>query len=162
MKTIVILKDFPGHRGIPGKQGGSLPRAEYHQDNPITWRHNKAAAMDWLSSNKGTPTAWFDNLRLDPKWLRNIPGKFAEQLHINQNKVDYLAHEMKLHGFLEGYKPLVIIEDTGLPYIYEGNHRIRAAIHAGLDWIAVDVRYLGGSETIASPYDPKHIEELAK
>jgi hypothetical protein len=46
MKAIVRLKDFPGHKGIPGHQGGSLPKGaeaapadKYHVDMPASYQN---------------------------------------------------------------------------------------------------------------------------
>jgi hypothetical protein len=154
-----------GHAGRQGKVGGSIPsNPEYHQDNPATRPGAGQNELDWVKNNPNSMTAYYKKLYLDPRRLEYIPGKKREHLHINQARVDELAKSMREHGYLsEQYAPLICVEADGIAMVWEGNHRIRAAIEAGLDRIPVDIRYYGGGEMVeGSLLEPKRVDRLAK
>ena len=81
----------------------------------------------------------------DRKWH----WRGEERYFGNYPKEDWLAfvEDVKQRGILE---PIFIVvewvNDKPKAFIYEGNHRIKAAIEAGLDNVPVEVRYFGHTE----------------
>lgn len=154
-----------GHSGRPNEVGGSLPgrgKAEFVQDNPSTWRNATEEQRNYAATHPNSITAYFKNLYVDPKKLANIPGKKGEHLRIEQKRVDELAESMRKEGFRVGSSPLICVEQDGTAFVWEGNHRIRAAIQAGLDAIPVDIRYFGGGEMVDGILSPDRVKRIAR
>lgn len=122
-----------------------------HDDNPIVDRGLDKYTLDWMLRNPNTATAWYrENLLLNPKKLVKIPGQNQEHLRIynpeHQERIKHLANQMNKHGY--DYKSpifVLVMPDRG-PVINEGNHRVHAAVRAGLSSIPVEWRWNGGSE----------------
>lgn len=75
--------------------------------------------------------------------------------------VDALVADMRAHGWkyppgTGGQDIIVYVDAEGRPKIGEGNHRLDAAIQAGLAAVPVEVRYLGRSDEkfLLWPFDP--------
>lgn len=173
-RGLYIIKGGPGsghhgHAGRPGKVGGSAPAGQssvediripnvrgggWWQDNPQ--QKGFSGAAEWLKQNPNTPTAGYNEAKVDPKDIVKLPGARGEQDFINWDKVARLAESMKVIGM--EYKPLIIIEQDRTAYIWEGNHRVRAAIEAGLETITVEIRYFGGSEEKEGIWEPRLVE----
>ena len=77
--------------------------------------------------------------------LRLVHGKNNEHLRPDKERIEELAISIKERGFLLGKEPLVIVTSRGIPLVYEGNNRIRAARRAGL------TRYRSSYGTWAAP-----------
>jgi hypothetical protein len=138
----------------------------FHQDNPLIRAdtpEEKASAENWMRRNLRTTTGWYHNLMVDPKDIVSLPGRKEEHLRdlMGTNRVYELAEDMQQNGFREWHAPLIIVESDGQAFIYEGNHRIRAAIKAGLDRIPVDIRYEGGSEELPHVWAPPTVMKTA-
>ena len=170
-----------GHAGRPGHQGGSvtdsitlagmidkthqtpapetLGKPSLYQDNPELWENNPI--KNYGADHPGSITASFNNLWLDPRFLATIPGQRGEEKRIEPERVKTLAESMEKQGFLQGYNPLVCVESDGHATVWEGNHRIRAAVKAGLKAIPVDIRYFGSGELRQGRYTPDEIMKIA-
>ena len=89
---------------------------------------------------------------IDPREVVELPGESNEQTlfllqehgRMNNEEWKELVDSIKNKG-LE-YRPLIMVSKEGKPSIYEGNHRIRAAIEAGVEKIPIEIRYLGNSQ----------------
>jgi hypothetical protein len=139
-----------GHKGRPGEVGGSQPSdGGWWQDNP------RARGRDW-TPGENSMTAGYKEARVDPREIAKLPGARGEQKNIDQERVKELAKSIKEEGLK--WKPLIMVEIDGTAHIWEGNHRIRAAIEAGLESIIVEVRYFGGSEERPGIWKPELVE----
>lgn len=106
--------------------------------------------------------------RIDPKLLVDLPGGNGEHLYFRHNNgefesVKYPGQEwLDMVGWAkeELAKPdtnqvVMIVKDKNhRVYIHEGNHRIRAAVQAGLTDIPVEFVYWAFSEDSGLIYDP--------
>lgn len=52
---------------------------------------------------------------------------------------------------------MVVIEKDGETKLWEGNHRVRAAIAAGVDLIPVEISYMGNSQRLGLFVDPETV-----
>jgi hypothetical protein len=125
----------------------------------MLWREDLESTQKWMNNNPRATTGWYRTVWVDPKTLLHIPGKMNEHLYDleNSNRVHALSESMRAEGFHPESKPLIIIEQNGQTFIFEGNHRIRAAVKAGVDKIPIDVRYEGGSEELPDVWFPRAI-----
>ena len=150
-KSMAVNRHYgPGHhpgtgtsQDVHGKGGG------WWQDNP------QAEGRDW-TPGKNSMTAGFKDATVDPRDIAKLPGARGEEKNIDQERVKELAKSIKEEGLK--WKPLIIVEMDGTAHIWEGNHRIRAAIEAGLDSIAVEIRYFGGAEERSGVWKPELVE----
>jgi hypothetical protein len=140
-----------GHKGRPGEVGGSLPSdGGWWQDNP------QARGHEHWTPGENQMTAGYKEARVDPREIAKLPGARGEQKNIDQERVKELAKSIKEEGLK--WAPLIMVEMDGTAHIWEGNHRIRAAIEAGLESIIVEVRYFGGSEERPGIWKPELVE----
>lgn len=107
--------------------------------------------------------------RIDPKLLVDLPGGNGEHLYFRHNdgqfeSVKYPGQEwLDMVGWAkeELAKPdtnhvVMIVKDKNhRVYIHEGNHRIRAAVQAGLPDIPVEFVYWACSEDSGLIYNPE-------
>lgn len=129
-------------------------------DNPLTRAEQYgdpdeiADARDWLENNSYTTTASYRLIQIDPRVLVTLPGARGEEKNIDQWRGDNITTSIGQNGFREESPPLIVVRPNGQAVIWEGNHRVRAAIAAGLPTIPVEVRYFGGSERIPGVWRP--------
>lgn len=123
-----------------------------HDDNPAVNRGINQYTVDWLKNNPNTTTAYYlDRLPLKPELLRGLKGMAGEHDYIHnpdhKERIDDLANDMKVNGF-DNKKPVMVwvVPDGRGIVIYEGNHRIQAAVQAGIERIPVEWVWKGGSE----------------
>jgi hypothetical protein len=94
------------------------------------------------STYMGALTANVRNINLDPVMLVRIPGMMGEHQRIftEDERVNELAKAMKKEGY-QGSPVFINVDYEGDAFINEGNHRVRAALQAGLDTIPVEISY---------------------
>ena len=136
----------PHPSGSPQAVHGKERGGGWWQDNP------RARGRDW-TPGPNTMTAGYTEARVDPKEIAKLPGARGEEKRIDWDRVRALAESIKAEGLR--YKPLIIVEQDRTAYIWEGNHRVRAAIEAGLESIIVEIRYFGGSEELEGIWKPE-------
>ncbi len=91
---------------------------------------------------------------VDPRVFLGLPGARNEDIKLTfppgrytPRQWDEFVAGFRRHGWnTELAAPIITKEKDGRVYIYEGNHRIRAAVAAGLLEIPVDIRYFAGSQ----------------
>lgn len=140
------------------RRGEGLP-----EDSLFDWVDNPGRE-EWLKANPNSPTAGVTE-KMRPVDLLRIRGKNNEHriMHYpeEQKRVQEILKSILENGYDPKEAPLVIVDQQGKPRIYEGNHRISAAVEAQklgkLDEIPVETRYLGGSETIPKVFNPRAI-----
>lgn len=137
-----------------GKAEDIKKRFGFWQDNPTLLPDAGNIEREWLADNPRAITAGYKNLSINPQKLLSIPGARGEEKKIESALVNKLSDSIKAEGFRETDKPLIIVDNFGNPRIYEGNHRIRAAVESGLDSIPIEVRYEGGSEMLPNSWNP--------
>jgi hypothetical protein len=98
--------------------------------------------------------------------LKQFRGVMDEQSNVRQKDLDWLTENMGKTKSLpktssgKDYQPFITVDQRGIPFVSEGNHRIMAAEKLGWEWLPVEVRYFNGSEQVDGPLNPKKIEEL--
>jgi len=106
----------------------------------------KAKAED--GSIIGSTTAGVKDVPMSVDDLLGVKGLNAEHTRmgspLSQKKIQDLADSIAKDG-LEN-PPLIVVDVDGIPWVSEGNHRIRAAKAAGLTDIPVEVRWHAGAE----------------
>jgi hypothetical protein len=107
----------------------------------------------------GTATGRFDADEGAPKVLvpvrklAEVRGQSGEQKNVRQHDLESLIEYMRVHGRLppsahraEEYAPYVEVDQTGTPWMNEGNHRVMAADRLGWSYLPTEVRYYNGGE----------------
>ncbi len=97
---------------------------------------------------------------VDPLELLNLPGFEGEHLLFETDSTGgygeerwrALIEDIKVNGLR--WAVLIFKEMDGRVGIYEGNHRLRAAIAEGLNRVPVEIRYLGNSQRTGLVIDP--------
>lgn len=106
---------------------------------------------------------------IDPKLLLQIPGENGEERYLPDNgdgtfqsakygdawidTVNWAREELAKPDTL--YTPMIVKKQNGDVRVWEGNHRIRAAVQAGLPTINVEFVYWAFSEDQGLIYDPE-------
>jgi 5'(3')-deoxyribonucleotidase/GNAT superfamily N-acetyltransferase len=106
---------------------------------------------------------------IDPKLLLQIPGENGEERYLLDNgdgtfqsakygdawedMVNWAREELAKPDTL--YTPMIVKKQNGDVRVWEGNHRIRAAVQAGLPTINVEFVYWAFSEDNGLIFDPE-------
>lgn len=119
-------------------------------DNPLVNRGIDRYTIDWIISNPNTTTAYYtEKLPLNPTKLSKLEGLSGEHTYIDgpehKERISKMANDMRERGF-DPKSPILVTVDKNGPKIVEGNHRVRAAMEAGLRVMPVEWRWLGGTE----------------
>jgi hypothetical protein len=84
--------------------------------------------------------------------LAKIPGENNEQKNVRQGDLKAIKEIMEKSGRLPqserggDYKPFILVDQNGKPYVSEGNHRIMAAKELGFKYLPVEIKYFNGGE----------------
>jgi len=99
---------------------------------------------------------------VSPQGIKHIQGKQGEIRGQHRNMSQEMKAEWKWGKFKDDIsehgieEPILIIQEpNGVAFIYEGNHRLDAALELGLDKVPVEIRYFGKSEDLGFPYKRK-------
>lgn len=98
---------------------------------------------------------------VDPGDLLHLTGLSGEHLLFEndptggcgEERWNALVEDIRVNGMK--WAVLIFKEMDGRAGIYEGNHRLRAAIAAGLTRVPVEIRYFGNSQRSGLVIDPK-------
>jgi len=103
----------------------------------------------------GASTGGIREIELDGEFLSTVPGQSGEHLRdlTQEAGFDELVESIKTRGFDLDEKPLILVNGSGTAYISEGNHRIAAAVAAGMKDVPVEVRYFAGSQQLDGPFN---------
>lgn len=105
----------------------------------------------------GSITGYFENhasVKIPVSVLKGLRGLRGEQNAVRHDDLNWLLDCMK-DGSLpltdrgEEYPPYIEVDQNGVPWISEGNHRIMAADQLEWEWISIELRYFNGGETIS-------------
>ena len=144
--TLKFIQDNPGGSWLDGKRED----AEHHKKND----HGAPRRF-------GTVTGYFNRKVLLPVSLvSKFKGIQGEQSNVRQDSLEWLVKNMKETGMLptesgKQYAPFITVDQTGEPWVNEGNHRIMAAKKLGWEFMPVEVRYFNGGEDEPGPLEPK-------
>ena len=99
--------------------------------------------------------------------LAKIKGLRGEQGNVRQQDLDSLVEYMGANKKLppgsrpgKEYAPYVEVDQNGIPWVNEGNHRIMAAQKLGWQNMPVEVRYFNGGENVQGVLSPSNIEKF--
>jgi|2_EtaG_2_1085320.scaffolds.fasta_scaffold65628_2 hypothetical protein len=91
---------------------------------------------------------------IDPKTLKKVHGAGGEIRGKHRNKKGKnwsgFVEDVKKHGVEEIVS--ISVEPDGKIEVHEGNHRVDAALEAGLDRIPVNIRYYGNAQDLKLPF----------
>ena len=118
---------------------------------------------DWGQSGNNGHLTRVETGRIDPKLIAHIPGAAGERRgeHRNRSGADWEHFKKDLAE--NGIKfPITIFSESGKnPVVYEGNHRIDAALELGMGLVPVDIRYFGKAEDDGLVYEKQDILKVA-
>lgn len=106
------------------------------------------------------------NILVPTRWLKDVKGERGEQSNMRQNDVDDIKKIIETTGKFpltkDGYEyvPYVEIGYDGKPWLSEGNHRVQAAIAAGLEYVPIELKYFDGGQKYAGKWAPENILEI--
>jgi len=142
----------------------------YFEDNApwnLEWREKQksiaVSAGDKFIYRNSVTAGFSKPLRINPEYLNFIQGLNGEHYKIKpwDESVRELAKDMEIHGY-KGSPVSLSIDSFGEAWVYEGNHRIRAARLAGIKYIPVEIKYYGCGELEKGKWSPVNILKLAK
>lgn len=165
---------------LKGKSSGkkaSDPFPVFGTDNPggswLQTEQREAAShgtYPWGTPKRFGPVTGFfrpGTVLLPLAVLASIPGERNEQNEVRPHSIEFLTNEMGPSGRLprwEDYRgvmqdnvPLVTVDQTGRPWVNEGNHRIMVAKKLGWDYLPVEVRYYSGGEAVKGLLAPENV-----
>ncbi len=158
-----------------GYEPGPLPALSV--DNPggewLQEKQDYSQSRGYMPSGApksfGTVTAtWRDFVHLPVSMLKEFRGVMNEQENVRQHSLDWLLDKMSTTGRLpkfsedskNEYHPFITVDQRGIPFVSEGNHRIMAADKLGWKWLPVEIRYFNGGEDADGPLHPEKIRAL--
>lgn len=116
----------------------------------------------------GSTTGWYNREAFIPiSVLSKIPGTNQEQENIRVSSLEYLIDYMDKKGKLPDaewhqfneYAPMIVIDQEGVPYVNEGNHRIMAANKIGFKMLPVEIKYFNGGESVPGILSPEKVKD---
>lgn len=148
----------------------------FYRDNPGgEWLKSKreSNAYDTQRTEFGTPkyfgsvTGSFDRVAMLPvKVLKDLKGRRGEHTprYTREESLNWLVAYMREHNSLplrengEQYFPFLNIDERGIPWINEGNHRIKAAALLGWKCMPCQISYFSGGEDEPGPFPPAKVK----
>lgn len=142
----------------PRKGGESKNAPKVRQlkiDNPWgEWlEHERARAAKSRLKTAGAVTAyWRGEIAISD--VIDIPGYSGEEKRIDWIKVGRLADSIRKHGYREDAPVTFHVVYDGRAYVYDGNHRLRAAKEAGIESVPAEISYFAGGEEVEGKLFP--------
>lgn len=96
--------------------------------------------------------------------LAKLKGIRGEQSRVRHDDLDWLKKHMDETGQLpltdsgKPYAPFITIDQHGVPWVNEGNHRIMAAKELGWESLPTEIRYFNGGEAVEGVLSPSRID----
>jgi len=108
-------------------------------------------------------TGWFrDDVQVDINDLKDLPGARGEHLRreteVSKKHIKTLTESMEKDGWTGG-SVMVYVEMDGSAILGEGNHRVQAALNAGITEIPTEIRYFGNSNQNPDVWGKKYIDQ---
>ncbi|MDD3471298.1 MAG: ParB N-terminal domain-containing protein [Syntrophaceae bacterium] len=131
------------------------------EDNAVTsFKTQIDEGPSWWNPEPHSITR-LDEGYVDPRDLLHLPGFEGEHLLFENDPTGgygeerwrSLVEDIKVNGLK--WAILIFKEMDGRVGIYEGNHRLRAAIAAGITSVPVEIRYFGNSQRAGLVVDPR-------
>lgn len=102
-------------------------------------------------ADKNTVTR-IDKGKINPQEIINLPGEYGEEKlfaicktgHYTQSEWNVFLQDLSDNGMQ--YAITIFKEKDGVVHIHEGNHRLRAAIELGREFVPIEIRYFGNSQ----------------
>lgn len=111
-----------------------------------------------------TDTAIIKRIMIPSKMLKNIAGLNNEHtrfnLQRNIDRIEKLKELIQEVGFDELGEITIIVRYNGTPVVYEGNHRIQAALQLGIKKIPCKIHYNAGSEIVKGKFHPDSLKKF--
>lgn len=155
IRNIAKLKtDNPGGEWLRDKK-----------DYSNKYGHNEFGARKTFGSITGT---FEDNVDIPIDVAAQIKGLRGEQQNVRKSDLEWLIKHMKETGKFpeyrkgEQYVPYIEVDQDGIPWVNEGNHRIMAAKALGWKSIPAEVRYFNGGESVSGVLSPEKLKEYER
>jgi len=153
--------DNPGGKWLEEQKEYSASRGYRPSGAPMSFGEVTAVWSD-RKKNEMAP------VYLPVSMLKQIPGVMNEQQNVREHSLSGLVEHMgkigRLPKFSEEstreYHPFITVDQRGMPFVNEGNHRIMAADRLGWKWLPVEVRYFNGGEDVDGPLHPDRIRAI--
>ena len=155
------MAEFTG-KGLPQGGSGTLPPQGTKGILPSKKPLYKTDFVNPERVRTDHLTGWFDeNIQVDIDDLKTLPGYKGEHTAMgseySQNLIENLSESMKKEGW-SGDSVMIFVEKDGSVTIGEGNHRIQAALNAGLTEIPTEIKYFGNSNQNPNVWGRKYID----
>lgn len=159
-----------------GKQKAAYPELKFSTDNPGgSWlegerEYSKASGTKPSGAPKrfGATTGYFKrNVLIPVSVLAKIKGINSEQQNVREGSLTAIKEIMDKTDRLpqyddEDYVPFINVDQSGTPYVNEGNHRIMAADALGFKYLPVEIRYYSGGEQESGVLSPNLVKKYDK
>jgi hypothetical protein len=153
--------DNPGGKWLEEQKEYSASRGYRPSGAPMSFGEVTAVWSD-RKKNEMAP------VYLPVSMLKQIPGVMNEQQNVREDALQGLVEHMGKTGRLpkfreesaREYHPFITVDQRGMPFVNEGNHRIMAADRLGWKWLPVEVRYFNGGEDVDGPLHPDRIRAM--
>lgn len=159
---------------LPADDRAEVERAienlEAHYRQAVEGYRPNRAGSRWTSKTLSRASGWkpgprdltrIDRGSIDPRLLSQLGGSASEEALFSKSasgrmtpeRWQAFAADVAARGVVNPIQ--VAIDASGRPAIWEGNHRLRAALAAGLRKVPVEIAYYGDSQNLGLFYDPK-------
>ena len=159
------MKEVTG-KGTIGGASGTLPPQGTGGVLPGSSANKPAYRTDFVNPDRVHEehlTGWFrDDVQVDINDLKDLPGARGEHLQreteVSKKHIKDLTESMEKDGWTRG-SVMVYVEMDGSAMLGEGNHRIQAALNAGITEIPTEIKYFGNSNQNPDVWGKKYIDQ---
>ena len=151
-ESLRLIVDNPGGEWLAGKQEQCRQELK-----------NQYGAPGFF----GAVTATFNRRVLMPVSLvSHVHGIMGEHGRTREDDLAWLKKEMGENnrlpfGYGGGqYAPFIQVDYKGMPWVNEGNHRIKAAKALGWEYIPIELRYFSGGEEADGSFHPEKVKKF--
>jgi len=144
----------------------------YWRDNPGgDWLTDHRADAEWGAANRSHPvskkmlrgrTTAKVAVTLPTDWLSKIPGAMDERRAPGDRNYDHLVATVDTEGWNQTEAVVLVVNQRGQPFVYEGNTRIAVAVAKGIPTIKTEVQWLNGGEDEDGPATPAKIAAMTR
>lgn len=149
-----------------------IAEAKLETDNPGgAWLASKQQECRKAGSNQygapkyfGPVTGYYSTKVLLPiSVISKIHGVMGEQNRTREDSLAWLVKEMGDNNRLplfsgdKQYCPFITVDYKGIPWVNEGNHRIKAATQLEWKYLPIEVRYFSGGEQANGILSPEKV-----
>jgi hypothetical protein len=163
-----VVEGEPTERLVPPVRGGSGTIPPQGTGGVLPSGRRPAYKTDFVNPERVRDnhlTGWFgENVQVDLDDLKTLPGYKGEHTGMgseySQEHIKNLSENMKKEGW-SGGSVMIFVERDGSVAIGEGNHRVQAALNAGITEIPAEIKYFGNSNQDPNVWGRKYIDRYS-